>query len=292
MGEMRSRLLSGAMALGSVFLTGGCAGGILDPGGSVGLAEKNLIITSTLAMLVVVIPVIVLTLLFAWRYRATNTAATYAPNWSHSTRLEAVIWLIPCLIILFLGVLTWTTTHALDPYRPLASKTKPVTIQVVALDWKWLFIYPNLGIATVNQIEFPVGAPIDFRITSDSVMNSFFIPRLGSQIFAMAGMRTQLHLVADQPGTYDGLSANFSGSGFSDMTFKAIATTEPKFKAWVQSVRASPRQLTQASYAKLEAPSEKNPPEFFSHVPKGLFADVIAKYMGKAQNFRSGMKRD
>ena len=276
--------------LGSCLLLSGCQLGILDPAGSIGAAEKNLIIVSTLIMLVVVVPVIVLTLLFAWRYRASNTNATYAPNWSHSNRLEVVIWGVPCMIILFLGILTWTTTHALDPYKPLASKTKPVVIQVVALDWKWLFIYPDLGIATVNQIHFPTDTPIDFRITSDTVMNSFFIPRLGSQIFAMAGMRTQVHLIADHPGTFEGLSANFSGRGFSDMRFDAIATSEAKFQDWVREVRHANAPLTDAGYAKLEQPSEKNSVQLFSRVKPGLFNDIIAKYMGKAKQFRSSMK--
>ena len=289
---MRSRLLSGVLALGSTFLLGGCEAGILDPKGSIGVAEKNLIVTSTELMLLVVVPVIVLTLWFAWRYRASNTQATYAPDWSHSTRLEAVVWAVPCLIILVLGVLTWTTTHSLDPYKPLDSKVKPVTIEVVALDWKWLFIYPDLGIATVNQIAFPVGTPVDFRITSDSVMNSFFIPQLGSQIFAMAGMQTQLHLIADKAGTYEGMSANFSGDGFSDMNFKAIATTDDKFKAWVQAVRDSHNGLAPAELTKIEAPSQKVPVTYFSSVQPGLYGDIIAKYQGKASGFRSGMKED
>ena len=289
---MRSRLLCVASALGSTFLLGGCQLGILDPAGSIGLAEKSLIIDSTLVMLVVVIPVLAMTFWFAWRYRASNLGATYAPGWSHSTKVESVVWAVPCLIILFLGILTWTTTHALDPYKPLASKAKPITIEVVALDWKWLFIYPQYGIATVNQIAFPVGTPLDFRITSDSVMNSFFIPRLGSQIFAMAGMNTQLHLIADAPGTYDGLSSNFSGDGFSDMTFKAIATSDDKFKAWVQGVRDAHNPLTQATYARVAAPSQKNPVAYFSQVAPGFYADIIAKYMGKAAQFHSGMKED
>ena len=287
-----TRWLAGLMALGSTMFLGGCQMGILDPKGSIGTAERSLIVTSTLVMLVIVVPVIVLTLLFAWRYRATNTAAVYSPKWSHSFRLEAIVWAIPCLIIAFLGVLTWTTTHALDPYRPLTSSTKPVVIEAVALDWKWLFIYPDLGIATVNQIAFPVGTPVDFRITSDSVMNSFFIPQLGSQIYAMAGMQTQLHLIADEAGSYDGLSANFSGDGFSDMHFKAIATSSDKFQAWVQSVRQSQDQLNQADYARVAAPSEKNPAAFFSHVKPGLYQDIIAKYQGKAVGFHSGMKED
>lgn len=287
----RAPWLSLPLVLGSSLLLGGCQLGILDPKGSIGEAERSLIVTSTLVMMIVVVPVIMLTLWFAWRYRAAAGAA-YTPNWSHSARLELVVWAIPCLIIAFLGMLTWTTTHALDPYRPLASNTKPVVIEAVALDWKWLFIYPELGIATVNQIAFPVGTPVDFRITSDSVMNSFFIPQLGSQIYAMAGMQTQLHLIAGEPGSYDGLSANFSGDGFSDMHFKAIATSNDKFQAWVRSVRQSPDRLDPADYARVAAPSEKNPVAFFSRVKPGLYNDIIAKYQGKAVGFHSGMKED
>ena len=179
------------VAIGLVALLSGCSNlDLLNSKGSVGIAERNLIATSTWAMLIVVIPVIAMTLLFAWRYRATNKNAEYRPNWSHSTGIEIAIWTIPTLIILFLGVLTWKSTHELDPYRPLESSVKPINVEVVALDWKWLFIYPDLGIASVNQLALPVGTPVNFNITSDSVMNSFFIPQLGGQIYAMAGMQT------------------------------------------------------------------------------------------------------
>ena len=183
------------MSIGAALSLSGCNLDVLNPKGSVGAAEKALIATSTWAMLIVVVPVILLTLWFAWRYRASNRNATYAPNWSHSTAIEVVIWTVPTLIILFLGVLTWKTTHG-DPYKPLESSVKPIDVEVVALDWKWLFIYPELGIASVNQLAIPVGTPVNFRITSDSVMNSFFIPQLGGQV-AMAGMQTRLHLIAD-----------------------------------------------------------------------------------------------
>jgi cytochrome o ubiquinol oxidase subunit II len=230
---MKEKTLRGAMssvAIGLVTLLSGCSNlDILDPKGSVGVAERDLIATSTWAMLIVVIPVIALTLLFAWRYRASNKNAEYRPNWSHSTGIEIAVWTIPTLIILFLGVLTWTSTHELDPYRPLESSVKPINVEVVALDWKWLFIYPDLGIASVNQLAIPVGTPVNFNITSDSVMNSFFIPQLGGQIYAMAGMQTKLHLIADEAGDYAGESANFSGKGFSDMKFRAIATSPADF---------------------------------------------------------------
>ncbi|WP_027793938.1 ubiquinol oxidase subunit II [Paraburkholderia acidipaludis] len=256
----------------------GCSAGILDPKGSVGVAEKQLIATSTWAMLIVVVPVIVLTLWFAYRYRATNRSATYAPKWSHSTAIEVVVWTVPTLIILFLGVLTWNTSHELDPYKPIESNVKPITVDVVALDWKWLFIYPDLGIATVNQLALPVGTPVNFNITSDSVMNSFFIPQLGTQIYAMAGMQTRLHLIADHAGDFDGLSANFSGKGFSDMKFRTIASDQQDFDAWVQKVKASSTQLSMDKYAQVAQPSEKVPVQYFSTVDPKLFNNIIAKY--------------
>jgi cytochrome o ubiquinol oxidase subunit 2 len=256
----------------------GCNYDLLDPKGSVGVAEKSLIATSVWAMLIVVIPVILLTLFFAWRYRATNRSATYAPKWSHSTAIEVVVWTIPALIILFLGVLTWKSTHELDPYKPLQSDVKPINVEVVALDWKWLFIYPDLGIATVNQLALPVGTPVNFVLTSDSVMNSFFIPQLGSQVYAMAGMETQLHLVADQAGDYAGLSANFSGDGFSDMKFRTLAKSPADFDAWVAQVKAAQQPLSMDQYASVAKPTEKVPVQYFSSVDPKLFHNIIAKY--------------
>jgi cytochrome o ubiquinol oxidase subunit II len=265
--------------IGLVMLLAGCKDlEVLDPKGSIGVAEKSLIGTATFAMLIVVIPVIILTLVFAWRYRASNRKATYAPKWAHSTAIEVVVWTIPTLIILFLAVLTWKTSHELDPYKPIESEVKPIEIQVVALDWKWLFVYPEYGIATVNQIAFPVGTPVNFRITSDSVMNSFFIPQLGSQIYAMAGMQTKLHLIADHAGDYAGISANYSGAGFSDMKFRALATSPEEFKAWVEKVKASSERLDMDTYYTVKAPSEKNPVRYFSSSDPELFHKIMAKY--------------
>jgi cytochrome o ubiquinol oxidase subunit 2 len=276
-----TKLMRGSIGLvaGSLMtLLSGCNWAVLDPKGSVGVAEKSLITTSTWTMLIVVVPVILLTLAFAWRYRASSESAEYRPAWAHSTAIEVVVWLIPSLIILFLAVLTWKSTHELDPYRPLDSKVKPINVEVVALDWKWLFIYPELGIATVNQVAFPVGTPVNFLITSDSVMNSFFIPQLGGQIYAMAGMQTQLHLLANQAGDYAGESANFSGQGFSDMKFRAIATSPEQFKAWVAKVRASSTQLDMDRYHTISQPSEKQPVAYFSTVDPKLFHNIIARY--------------
>lgn len=251
---------------------------VLDPKGSIGVAEKSLIGTATFTMLIVVVPVILMTLWFAWRYRASNRHATYAPKWAHSTAIEVVIWTIPSIIILCLGILTWRTTHELDPYKPIESAVKPINVEVVALDWKWLFIYPDLGIASVNQLAFPVGTPVNFTITSDSVMNSFFIPRLGSQIYAMAGMQTQLHLIADEAGDYAGVSANYSGRGFSDMKFRALAVNPEQFDAWVDKVKASSDRLDMNGYSMVAQPGEKAPVRYFSSVDPKLFNNIIAKY--------------
>lgn len=266
----------------------GCSGNfaVLDPKGSVGMAEKSLIATATWAMLLVVVPVIILTLVFAWRYRASNRNAAYAPKWSHSTAIEVVVWAIPAVIILFLAVLTYRTCHELDPYKPLESNVKPINVEVVALDWKWLFIYPDLGIASVNQLAVPVGTPVNFRITSDSVMNSFFIPQLGTQVYAMAGMQTRLHLIADEAGDYAGISSNYSGKGFSDMKFRTLATSQQDFDAWVQKVKASSSQLSMDQYSTVAQPSEKVPVEYFSTVDPKLFTNIIAKYNnGHVTNF-------
>lgn len=268
------------LSLCAPVLLGGCGMTLLDPKGQIGADEKSIIITATWLMLIVVIPVIVMTLVFAWKYRASNKQAKFEPNWAHSTKIEVIVWLIPCLIIVALGIMTWTSSHRLDPYKPLASDVKPITIEAVSLNWKWLFIYPDLHIATVNQIAFPANTPINFKITSDSIMNSFFIPQLGSQVYAMAGMETKLHLIADETGTYDGISANYSGSGFSDMKFTAVAKSNDDFEEWVREVKESSKQLDHKGYGKLAQPSEKHPVEYFSSVDPQLYHDILHKYMG------------
>lgn len=251
---------------------------ILNPKGQVGLDEKSLIITAAALMLIVVLPSIVMTLLFSWRYRESNKKATYAPEWRSSKKLEIAIWAIPTLIIIFLSILVWINSHKLDPYRPLQSATKPLTIQVISLDWKWLFIYPEQHIATVNEIVFPVNVPIHFLLTSDTVMNSFFIPQLGSQIMTMPGMQTQLYLIANTPDTYAGISSNFSGRGFNGMAFKATATSEQQFEAWVQNVQNASKKLDQNTYTELAKPSISNTVEYFSAVQANLFTDIIERY--------------
>ena len=280
------------LTLACAALLAGCNWVVLDPKGPVGMQERSLIITATVLMLLVVVPVIVLTLLFAWRYRASNEQAEYRPDWAHSGKIEAVVWLVPVAIVAALGVITWRSSHELDPFRPLASPVKPIRIDAVALNWKWLFIYPDLKIATVNQVAFPANVPVDFHVTSATVMNSFFIPRLGSQIYAMANMETQVHLMASSTGTFQGLSSNFSGDGFSGMTFKALALTPGQFTAWLKKVQASPANLDAAAYQKLARPSEDNPVAYYSAVLPHLFTTVLHQDMsssGAAAQPMSGM---
>jgi cytochrome o ubiquinol oxidase subunit II len=252
---------------------------LMDPKGAIGAQEKNLILIALGLMLLVVIPVMVLTVVFAWRYREANTKATYAPKWAHSTKIEVVVWSIPCVIVAFLAVLIWRTTHSLDPYRPLESDAAPVNVEVVALNWKWLFIYPDYGIATVNHLVIPVGTPINFRLTSESMMNSFFIPQLGSQIYAMAGMQTQLHLIADEAGTYAGRSSAFSGPGFSDMHFDTVAMPKERFDGWIKQARSAPAALDEATYKSLEQPSIKTPATTYASVVPGLFDSIVDSFM-------------
>jgi len=232
-------------------------------------------------MLLVVVPVIAMTLYFAWKYRSTNTKAVYMPRWSHSTRIEVVVWTIPCIIVAILAVITYKSSHALDPYKPLESSVKPINIDVVSMDWKWLFIYPDYDIATVNEIAFPVDTPVNFRITSSAMMNSFFIPQLGSMIYSMAGMETKLHLNATSPGTYAGISANYSGAGFSGMRFKAIATSNEGFEEWVKKAKASDEALTPESYEALLVPSEFVPVKLYSSAPTGMFDNIMHNTMSK-----------
>jgi cytochrome o ubiquinol oxidase subunit 2 len=280
MSKNRYPRLLGLLPLLGTLLLSGCNMTLLNPTGQVGLEQRNLIITATLLMLLVVVPVIVMTFLFAWKYRASNTSATYTPKWNHSTKIEIAVWTVPILIIIALGYITYKSTHELDPYRPLESDVKPITIEVVALDWKWVFIYPEQGIATVNKIVFPTNTPVNFKVTSDSVMNSFFIPGLGGQIYAMAGMQTKLHLIANRDAEMEGISANYSGAGFTGMKFKAISTSQENFDTWVSEVKKAPKQLEQAEYAALSKPSQNNPVELYSSVTPNLFQIIVDKYEG------------
>ncbi|PTQ13598.1 ubiquinol oxidase subunit II [Sphingomonas oleivorans] len=276
-------------ALTPLMLLNGCGWSILDPHGPIGIENRSVILWATLLMLIVVIPVIALTIFFAWRYRASNTAADYAPDWSHSNLIEVVIWTVPALIVAALAVIAWNTSHSLDPYRPIESEAKPVEVQVVALDWKWLFIYPEYHVATVNELAVPVGRPVNFKITSATVMNSFFIPRLGSQVYAMAGMQTKLHLVADRPGTYEGISANYSGEGFSDMKFSTVALDDAGFARWVEKTKAAPAALRLADYQTLAKPSERDPVRYFGSVDPHLYQAILSQNVAVAHEEHTAM---
>lgn len=255
---------------------------LMNPHGAIGVEQRTLIITAITLMLIVVVPVMLMALTFAWRYRASNKKAIYRPNWAHSKKIEAVVWIIPIIIITILGSITWKSTHTLDPFKPIISIKEPMTIEVISLDWKWLFIYPKQDIATVNEIAFPKDVPVEFKITSNSVMNSFFIPQLGGQIYAMPGMQTKLHLIGNEAGEYAGISSSYSGMGFSGMKFKAIVTpTEKEFNQWVFKVKASTTKLSDTSdFNKLATPTKNNPTEYFSSVKPHLFKDNILKCMG------------
>lgn len=252
---------------------------MLNPKGLIALKEYNLLVFTTLLGMVIVVPVFVITIIIAWRYRESNTKATYTPNISGNRLAETIWWGIPIVLITILSVVTWYSTHDLDPHKPLASDVKPITVQVVALDWKWLFIYPEQNIATVNLVQFPVNTPVNFQITADAPMNSFWIPKLGGQIYAMAGMTTKLHLNATEVGDYKGSSANISGEGFAGMKFTARASTEQDFNDWIASVKKSPLSLTTAEYAKLSAPSKNNPQALYSTSATDLYDTIVMKYM-------------
>jgi cytochrome o ubiquinol oxidase subunit 2 len=275
--------LRGLLVLPAVLLTG-CHTLLLNPSGDVAAQQSHLILVSTVLMLLIIVPVIALTVFFAWHYRHSNTRATYTPDWDHSTQLELLIWAAPLLIIIALGALVWINTHTLDPYRPLRrldatrsvpAGTTPLTVEVVALDWKWLFIFPELGIASVNDLAAPVNVPISFKVTASSVMNSFFIPALAGQVYAMPGMETQLHAVVNQPGDYQGFSANYSGAGFSDMRFKFHGMSPADFDRWVQTAKAGGKALSRDGYLRLEIPNEREPVRYYATVAAGLYDSIL-----------------
>ena len=257
-------------------LLAGCSG-VLDPAGPVGRAELLIMLNAVVVMLAIVVPVILATLAVAWWFRASNTRAKYRPDWEYSGRIELVVWSIPLMVVLALGGVGWIGAHDLDPKKPIPSASKPLEVQVVSLDWKWLFIYPEQRVAAVNQLVIPAGVPVRFHITSATVMNSFFVPRLGSQIYAMAGMVTQLHLQADQPGVYDGLSAQYSGAGFSRMGFKVTAAPPAQFASWVAATQASGPTLDAAEYTDLANPSVGDPPSAYRQVDDGLFEEIVRR---------------
>ncbi len=261
----------------------GCSvGGVLDPQGPVGAADKAIFIDALLIMLAIVIPTILLAFGIAWHYRASNTKATYLPSWSYSGQIEAVSWAIPILVIMFLGGVIWIGSYQLDPFKPLPSKAKPIEVQVVALDWKWLFIYPDEHIATVNQLTIPAGVPVHFSITSASVFNTFFIPQLGSMIYAMPAMTSQLHLQADRQGTFMGESAHFSGDGFSDMNFQVHSVSPEAYANWAQQTRGAGQALDKNSYASLARQSHNVKPFAYGTADPMLFHDIVTQKIGPA----------
>ncbi|PQJ43291.1 ubiquinol oxidase subunit II [Vibrio campbellii] len=277
-----TRILSRISLVATILMLAGCNSALLDPKGSIGVQEKELIITALLLMLIVVIPVILMTIYFAYRYRESNTGEEYAPDWSHSTKIEVVVWTIPIIIIAILAAITWRSTHELEPSKPLESDVKPITIEVVSLDWKWLFIYPEENIATVNYVAFPKDVPVQFKLTSDNIMNAFFIPRLGTQIYAMPGMVTKLNLIANHTGDYKGFASNYSGEGFSQMKFTASAMEDrTAFLNWVQQVKASPDRIEDwEQFRSLASPTVAEPVKLFSSVPPFLFTDVVTQHPG------------
>ena len=269
-------------ALAAFALTG-CETVVLSPSGDIAARQGSLLMTSVWLMLIIIVPVMALTIYFAWKYRESNTEARYEPDWDHSAKLELAIWGAPLLIIICLGALTWVDTHLMDPYRPLSrisadksvEGTKPLEVQVIALDWKWLFIYPEQGVAAVNELALPVDRPIQFRISASSVMNAFYVPAMAGMIYAMPGMETKLHAVLNSEGIYDGFSANYSGAGFSNMRFKTHGLSDADFGAWVKKAKASQNLLNDLAYLQLEKPSEKEPVSYYGNVDNTLYPKIV-----------------
>lgn len=290
MNKIKNFIIAIAAFVGSSLLTGCKDLVVIHSKGMIGKDERDLIFTAVALMLLVVVPVIILTLVFAYKYRASNSNAKYDPGFIHSKKIEVVIWGVPIVIISILAVIVWKSTHALDPYKPIEiNGVKPLNIQVVALDWKWLFIYPEQHIATVNYLQLPVGVPVDFTVTADAPMNSFIIPQLGGQIYAMAGMKTHLNLIADEAGVYDGRAYVINGNGFNGMHFKAHVTSQTDFDSWVQEVKNAPNSLTTDVYKQLLKPTEYVQPQFYASVTDNLFEDIVMKYMMPGMDDMQGM---
>lgn len=279
-----ARRVLAPVALTALTALAGCDTIVMKPHGDIAAQQADLIVTATVLMLLIIVPVIFLTLFFAWKYRQSNTDAPYTPDWDHSTRLELVIWGAPLLIIIALGAITWISTHKLDPWRPLEridaqrpvpADVKPLVVEVVALDWKWLFVYPEQGIAAVNELATPVDRPVQFRITSSNVMNAFYVPAMAGMIYAMPGMETKLHAVINRAGEWEGLSANYSGEGFSHMRFRFLGLAEGDFDRWVEANRAQGGTLDRAAYLALEQPSHREPVRRYARVEPELFGLVV-----------------
>jgi cytochrome o ubiquinol oxidase subunit II len=274
--EIRRAGSRGLVACAGATLLASCRqAGVLDPQGPISAAERLILLNATGIMLVVVAPVILMTLAFAWWYRASNRRATYRPNFEYSGQIELVVWAIPAMVVLLLAGVTWISSHELDPRAPLKSAVQPLRIEVVSLDWKWLFIYPDQQVATVNDLVVPAGTPLEFMLTSASVMNAFFVPQLGTQIYTMPGMTTHVNLLADSPGDYPGLSSHFSGDGFSDMRFVVHAVHATDFAAWVDRTRAAAPALDLTAYEQLEQPSSHLPAKTYGSVEPMLFDHIL-----------------
>ncbi|TCJ39774.1 ubiquinol oxidase subunit II [Parafrankia sp. BMG5.11] len=283
---VRIRRLKAALLIPLVAILAACDRAVLNPAGDVARQQRDIIYISTGLMLLIIVPVMLLIVVFAWRYRK-GAGGTYDPDFDHSTSLELVIWSVPLLIIIILGALTWSSTHLLDPFRPLDMKANaqearapvsdPLRVQVVSLDWKWLFIYPEQGIATVNELALPVDRQVRFDLTSTNMMNTFYAPTMAGMIYVMPGMQSTLHAVLNRPGSYEGLSANYSGHGFADMRFQLKGMDQAAFDNWVAQAKASGRTLDLASYYQLAKPSEKVPPMFFGSVDQDLYRRVLER---------------
>ncbi len=281
--DLQGRRLGSAGRLGLLALAAaaleGCRYDIFDQQGPVGAADALITLDALAIMLAIVVPTIIATLAFAWWFRASNTRARYLPEWNFSGRLELVVWAIPTLVIIFLGAVIWVGSHQLDPAEPLksAKTTRPLNVQVVSMDWKWLFIYPDQNVASVNRLVMPVGTPVHFTLTSSSVMNAFFVPQLGSMIYTMNGMADHLWLQADHPGTYLGESSMFSGDGFSAMRFPVDAMAPAAFSSWVQAAQGSGPVLDQAAYRKLQIQGVQDKPSTYRTPAPNLFQDIVAQ---------------
>jgi cytochrome o ubiquinol oxidase subunit 2 len=272
-------LIFGVILAAAAVYVAGHPVALLNPRGVIATKERSLMIMATLLMLVVVIPVYILTFLIVWRYHESNHGARYEPDWDGDRRLEFTWWAVPTLIITILAIVTWNSSHSLDPFKSLSAAEPPLKIQVVALQWKWLFIYPEQNIASLNFVQFPKDRPIEFDITADAPMNSFWIPQLGGQIYAMSGMSTKLNLEATDYGSFEGSSANISGTGFASMHFIAKSSTEANFQHWTQSIKKSQHQLNLTVYDDLSRPSQNNAVTYYAQTEPNLYQKVIGKFM-------------
>jgi cytochrome o ubiquinol oxidase subunit 2 len=268
--------------MGAALMVAGCSGGILQPQGPIGGANALILLDAVVIMSVIVVPTIVAALVFAWWYRASNPRARFRPDFVYSGEIELLVWAVPLLVIMFLGGVIWVGSHELDPFRPIPTQEKPLNVQVIALDWKWLFIYPDQGVASVNEVVAPAGTPVNFSITSASVMNQLFVPQLGSMIAAMNGMVTQLHLKADHPGDYQGLSTQYSGDGFSGMNFLFRAVPQDDFTRWVATARQNGPTLDRAAYAQLAQQSQDVKPYTYRAIDPSLFNAVASREIAPA----------